>query len=144
MFATVYHSYHIYACNAQCWHKCPCTSVSVGVHRKVSLKEFMSFTAILTCYIIKSTVNTSAFRMTYWSMITVTTDIESSIIQLSSLMKAEKSSNIKSLQRNVTCDATNYYDHSALSVNLSNNSYWIHNTYWVKYYFYKSIEPNPQ
>ena len=78
-----------------------------SVNGYVSLTGFHEFTPIPTCLIIQSTLEITALKTTYRSMITASTDIYRFIIQLSTLMGAEKSSETNSRMRRVTGDDDN-------------------------------------
>jgi len=91
-FATAYHNCHTYAYKAERWRTCPYTIIAFSVNGYVSLTGFTSFTPLPTRHIIKSTIEITSLKTTYRSMITASTDIDRFIIQLSTLMAAEKSS----------------------------------------------------
>jgi len=58
-----------------------------------------------------STIEITALKTTYRSMITASTDIGRFIIQLGTLMAAEKNSETDSRTRHVTGDDENYHDY---------------------------------
>ena len=106
-FATVFHNYHTYDYKAERWRTCPYTIIALSVNGYVSLTGFHEFTLIPTRLIIQSTLEITALKTTYQSMITASTDIYRFIIQLSTLMGAEKSSETNSRMRRVTGDDDN-------------------------------------
>ena len=85
-------NYHTYAYKAERRRTCPYTIIALSVNGYVSLTGFHEFTPLPTCHIIKSTIAITDLKTTYRSMITESTDINRFIIQLSTLMAAEKSS----------------------------------------------------
>jgi len=101
----------MYAYNAECWRTCPYTINAFSVNGYVSLTGFTSFTPLPTRHIIQSTIETTALKTTYRSIITARRDIDCFIIQLSTLMAAEKSSETNWHRRRVTCDDDNYHDY---------------------------------
>ena len=111
MFATVYHNYHTYAYMAERWRTCPYTIIAFSVNGYVLLTGFHEFTPIPTRHIIQSTIEITALKMTYRSMIIESTDIDRFIIQLSTLMAAEKSSETICHTRRVTGDDDSYHDY---------------------------------
>jgi len=64
-----------------------------------------------TRHILLSTFEITALKMTYRSMVTARKDIDRLIIQFSTLMVAEKSSETNSRTRRVTGDGDNYHDY---------------------------------
>jgi hypothetical protein len=104
-------NYHTYAYKAGHWHTCPYTIIAFSVNGYVSLTGFTSFTPLPTRHIIQSTIETTALKTTYRSMITARRDIDHFIIQLSTLMAGEKSSETNWRTRRVTCDDDNYHDY---------------------------------
>jgi len=77
---------------AERWRMCPYTIIAFSVNWYVSLTAFTSFTPLPTRHFIKSTIEITPLKTTYRSMITANTDIDLFIIQLSTLMAGEKSS----------------------------------------------------
>jgi len=77
---------------AERWRMCPYTIIAFSVNGYVSLTAFTSFTPLPTRHFIKSIIEITPLTTTYRSMITAITDIDLFIIQLSTLMAAEKSS----------------------------------------------------
>jgi len=110
-FATVYHNYHTYAYKAERWRMCPYTILAFSVNGYVSLTGFHEFTPILTHQIMQSTIEITALKTTYRSIFTTSTDIDCFIIQLSTLMAAEKSSETNGRMRRVTSNGDNYHDY---------------------------------
>jgi len=45
-FATVYHNYHSYSYQAECWHMCPYTIIASSVNGYVALTAFREFTPV--------------------------------------------------------------------------------------------------
>jgi len=110
-FATVYHNYHTYAYQAERWCTCPYTIIAFSVNGYVSLTGFHKFNPLPTCHIIKSTIEITSLKTTYRIMITESTDIDRFIIQLSTLMAAEKSSETIGHTRCVSGDDDSYHDY---------------------------------
>jgi len=73
-------------------------------------------------------------------MITASPDINCFIIQLSTLMAAEKSWETNSRMRRVTSDNDNYQDYRPRLLDPANERNRIQSTYWVEYQSYESIE----
>jgi len=72
---------------------------------------FHEFTPLPTRRIIQSTIEITSYKTTYRSMITASTDIDRFIIQLTTLIAAEKSSETDSCTRPVTGDVENNHDY---------------------------------
>jgi len=101
----------MYAYKARCWHTCPYTIIGFSATRYISLTGFTSFTPLLTRHFIKSTMEITALKTTYQSMITARMDIDDFITQLSTLMGTEKSSETNCRTRLVTGDHDNFHDY---------------------------------
>jgi hypothetical protein len=76
--------------------------IAFSVNGYVLLTGFTSFTPLPTRHFIKSTIEITALKTTYRNMITASTDIDRFIIQFSTLMTAEKSSETNWRTRRVT------------------------------------------
>jgi hypothetical protein len=136
-------NYHTYAYQAGRWRTCPYTIIAFSVNGYVSLTGFMSFTPLPTRHIIQSTIETTALKTTYRSMITARRDIDRFIIQLSTLMAAEKSSETNWHTRRVTCDDGNYHDYRPRLFDLANERNRIRSRE-IEHHSYKSIERDHQ
>jgi len=88
------------------------TLLSLFSKRKRFAQGIHEFTPLPTRHIIKFTIEITALKTTYRSMITASTDIDRFIIQLSTLMAAEKSSETNWHTRRATGDDDNYHDNS--------------------------------
>jgi len=71
--------------------------------------EFHEFTPLLTCHIVKSTMEITALKTTYWSMITESLDINHFIIEFNTLMTADKRSETNWHMRRVTGNDNDYH-----------------------------------
>ena len=71
-----------------------------SVNGYVSLTRFHEFIPLLTRHIIKSTIEITALKTTYRSMITASTDTDRFIIQLSTIWR----------KRRVTGNDDNFHD----------------------------------
>ena len=78
-------NYHTYAYKAERWCTCPYTIIAFSVNGYVSLTGYHEFTPLLTCHVIQSTIEITALKTTYRSMITASTDIDRFIIQMSAI-----------------------------------------------------------
>jgi len=90
-----------------------------------------------------STIDITALKTTYRSMITASTDIDRFIIQLSALMAVEKTSENNSRTRRVTGDDENYHDYRPRLFDPANERNRIRSRE-IEHHSYKSIERDHQ
>lgn len=102
---------HESAYEAECWRMYLYAIIALCVNGYVSLTGFTSFTPLPTCYIIKSTSEITAFKMTYRSTITASRDMEHFVIQLSILMVVENISETNSRTRCIAHNEDNYHEY---------------------------------
>ena len=77
-------------------------------------------------------------------MITASMDIDGFIVQLSTLMAAEKSSETNSRTRRLTGDDDNHHDYRPRVFDPANERNRIRSRYWVEHHSYESIECDHQ
>jgi len=81
---------------------------------------FHEFTPLAMRHSIRSTIEITALKTTYRRRITANMDIDRFIIQFSTLIPAEKSSESNSRMRRITSDDDNYQDYSLRLFELAN------------------------
>jgi len=101
-FAPVWYNSHTYAYEAERRCTCHYTIIAFSINGYVSLMGFREFTRLPMRHLMKSTIETAAFKTRYQSMITARTDLDHFINQLSNVMVSRISSETNLHMRRVT------------------------------------------
>jgi hypothetical protein len=123
---------------------CPYIIIAVSVNGYVLFTGFHKFTPVLTHYIIKSTIGITTLMMTYWNIIAVRMDIDWFMIQLSTMMSAEKNWETNCRTRHVIGDDNVSHKYRPRLLHPAPHRHWIRSRCWADHHSYKSIDCSHQ
>jgi len=117
--------------------------IAFSLNGYVLLTQFPEFPHLLMRHIIKSTSEITALQATDRSMFTASMDIDRFIIQLSTRIAAEKSSETNSRTGRVTGDDDKYHDYRLQLFNPAYARNWIR-LRAIEHHSYRSIQRDHQ